>query len=92
MIIHQGDSAGSLAFKNIFNKSFNISTTSKLTRKQSIEFLNQSNSFTNIKNIKLSNNNYKCPSECICLGLSIDCSNRRLTRVPKYIPFNVIKV
>ncbi len=35
---------------------------------------------------------YKCPNECSCQGLSIDCSYRRLTRIPRLIPNNVIKV
>lgn len=61
-------------------------TTSKqLQKKQQlqIKFINQT-----IKNT----NYYKCPNECSCQGLSIDCSNRRLTRVPLNIPYNVIKV
>lgn len=35
---------------------------------------------------------YKCPNECTCQGLSIDCSNRKLTKIPRNIPFNLIKV
>jgi hypothetical protein len=38
------------------------------------------------------NNNEQCPTECTCQGLSIDCSGRVLTQVPKNIPKNVIKV
>lgn len=32
-----------------------------------------------------------CPSECICRGLSIDCSRRNLARVMGTIPANVIR-
>ncbi|CAF0707250.1 unnamed protein product [Brachionus calyciflorus] len=33
-----------------------------------------------------------CPIECACQGLSIDCSNRGLTKIPKDIPPNIIKI
>ena len=45
---------------------------------------NKFNSYTNTVS--------DCPVECVCTGLSIDCSYRELTQVPKNIPKNVIKV
>lgn len=73
-----------------FNRTSAEQTTRTLYNKKQqqpgvAKFINQSIS------IKTSNY-YKCPSECSCQGLSIDCSNRRLTKVPLNIPYNVIKV
>ncbi len=39
-----------------------------------------------------SKNPNDCPSECTCKGLSIDCSNRNLIKVPENIPSNIIRV
>ncbi len=33
-----------------------------------------------------------CPDKCTCKGLSIDCSNRNLIKVPENIPSNIIQV
>lgn len=33
-----------------------------------------------------------CPLECLCQGLSIDCSSKSLKYVPKNIPSNRIKM
>jgi hypothetical protein len=43
-------------------------------------------------NISNNYNNINCPVECICTGLSIDCSYKNIKKVPKNIPINVIKV
>lgn len=33
-----------------------------------------------------------CPAECVCQGLSVDCSHRDLKQVPKNIPSNAIRL
>lgn len=62
---------------------------SENTRKSKSSYSNRS---VNSLSSSISNNDKNCPLECVCQGLSIDCSNRGLRFVPKNIPLNVIKV
>ncbi len=36
--------------------------------------------------------NAPCPGECVCQGLSVDCSSRGLKQIPKNIPTNAIRL
>ena len=71
-------------------------TTNSLTISRNY---NSNNPFKNYKQYLVArSSNYTaynkpdCPGQCVCKGLSIDCSNRNLVEVPKKIPFNVIRV
>lgn len=42
--------------------------------------------------ISSSNNEARCPSVCTCSGLTVDCSHRMLTQVPRKIPVDTEKL
>ena len=73
----------SYALKDDSNSNkHSLSSFEKLNSKKYIISSNISNNYNTIN----------CPVECICTGLSIDCSYKNLKKVPKNIPINVIKV
>lgn len=92
--ISAGSAAGTLT---IFSSNY-------LKSNKQNNIFNQKSSYNNspFKNYKqylvARSSNYSaynkpdCPNQCVCKGLSIDCSNRNLAQVPQNIPLNVIRV
>jgi hypothetical protein len=76
-----------IASNKIYSNSYQKNDL-KLSVNQSIDYKPNKKQKTSNKLIFLKN----CPYPCSCQGLSVDCSYRSLTLVPKNIPKHIIKL